>query len=361
MAVTLDLTDVKSSRLVTGLSPLAELMSCLHVLTEPGHHPQQQRWASDTSAQLPPHLTAALRRYAPLWARFRCRVLLPREPTLNSSLDQELSALGALDIHEVAEHISYALLGNRVDGYRSILTDRRLQAELLHEAARRSLAREELALRLLADPEAVRRDLIEFLTACQEAFFDDYWKRVRVRLQGASDRLHQRLMTESLPSVIASLGPASRVLADPPRVVFDKLQHADIHVASRVCLIIPSVQSYPHVLIKDDAGWPLVLHTPLNPTEDVRGPSLSDMRRRLIVLSDERRLELCRHLAHEGITTSRLSARTGMSPAQVSRHIGRLRDAGLVISTRDGRLIYHRLSTDVINRLGMDLLGTIVR
>ncbi len=64
-------------------------------------------------------------------------------------------------------------------------------------------------------------------------------------------------MSEPLTSVIASLGPASRVLADAPRVVFDKLQHADIPLAAQLCLIIPSVQSYPHVLIKDDPGWPV--------------------------------------------------------------------------------------------------------
>lgn len=361
MAVTLDLRGVRSTRLITGVSPLAELMSCLHVLTEPGHHPHQQRWAGTTSAQLPPHLTAALRRFAPLWARYRCRILLPAQTTLNWSLSRELQALAAFRIEDVAEHIAYALLGNRVPGYQSILSDRGLQAELLHESSRRSLAREELALRLLNDPEAVRKDLLDVLTACQEAFFDDFWSHVHVRLADAAARLHQRVRTEPLTTVIASLGPASRILDDPPRVVFDKLQHADIDLASRLCLVVPSVQSYPHVLIKDDAGWPLVVHTPLNPAENAQGPSLSDMRRRLVVLSDERRLELCRHLANEAITTSRLSERTGMSPAQVSRHIGRLRDAGLVISSRDGRLVYHRLSTDLINRLGVDLLGTIVR
>jgi DNA-binding transcriptional ArsR family regulator len=361
VAVTLELTGVRGSRLITGVSPLAELMSCLHVLTEPGHHPHQQRWASTTSARLPPHLVASLRRFAPLWARYRCRILLPSQTTLDWSLDQELQELAGLPIEDVAEHVAYALLGNRVQGYEAILTDTGLQAELLHESARRSLEREELALRLLRDAEAVRRDLLEFLAACQDAFFGEFWSHVHVRLSDAAKRLHKRLRTEPLGTVVASLGPASRILDDPPQVIFDKLQHAHIDLASRLCLIVPSVQTYPHVLIKDDEGWPLVVHTPLNPNENVQGPSLSDMRRRLVVLSDERRLELCRHLANEAITTTRLSERTGMSSAQVSRHIGRLRDAGLVVSSRDGRLVYHRLSTDVINRLGVDLLGTIVR
>lgn len=361
MAVTIRLQDARASQLVIGVSPLAELMSCLHLLTEPGHHPHQQRWASTVTSRLSPHLVASLRRFAPLWARYRCRMMLPTRAPLNRSLDHELKDLAATSIEAVAEHISHALLGNRVAGFDAVLTSASLQDRLLHESARRSLAREELALRLLADPQGLREDLLEFLTACRDAFFDDFWSHVHRRLEDAATRLQHRVHVEPLSSVVASLGPASRVFQDPARVVFDKLQHADIDLALRPCLVIPSVQSHPHVLIKDEPPWPVVIHAPLNPAEDARGPSLNDMRRRIAVLADERRLELCRHLAGEAITTSRLSARTGMSPAQVSRHIGRLREAGLVISTRDGRLVYHRLSTDVINRLGIDLLATILR
>jgi len=79
------------------------------------------------------------------------------------------------------------------------------------------------------------------------------------------------------------------------------------------------------------------------------------------ILTDPQRLALCRHLAGEAITTSELALRTGMSAPQVSRHIGRLRAAGLVSSSRHGRLVYHRLSTDVMTRLGFDLLSAIVR
>jgi DNA-binding transcriptional ArsR family regulator len=45
---------------------------------------------------------------------------------------------------------------------------------------------------------------------------------------------------------------------------------------------------------------------------------------------------------------------------QVSRHPARLRDAGLIRSQRDGRMVYHRLASDVIMQLGPDILATIV-
>ncbi|WP_330293662.1 ArsR/SmtB family transcription factor [Streptomyces sp. NBC_00576] len=78
-------------------------------------------------------------------------------------------------------------------------------------------------------------------------------------------------------------------------------------------------------------------------------------------LSDPARLSLCRHLVNEPITTSDLAVRTGMTLSQVSRHLGRLREVGLLTSRRDGRQIYHRLDTDRLTHLGVDVLTSIIR
>lgn len=103
------------------------------------------------------------------------------------------------------------------------------------------------------------------------------------------------------------------------------------------------------------------VHTPLQPSDDADLPSLADVTQRLAILTDPQRLVLCRHLAGEAITTSELARRTGMSAPQVSRHIGRLRAAGLITSEPNGRLVHHRLSTEVMTRLGVDLLSAILR
>ncbi|EFL25426.1 hypothetical protein SSOG_05140 [Streptomyces himastatinicus ATCC 53653] len=67
------------------------------------------------------------------------------------------------------------------------------------------------------------------------------------------------------------------------------------------------------------------------------------------------------HRAGEPITTSELATRLGSSEPQVSRTLRTLRDAGLVRSTRDGKLVRHRLATDVVQRLGQDVLATVSR
>jgi DNA-binding transcriptional ArsR family regulator len=361
MAISFLLEGLRPSRVAVGCSPLAELMACLHVLTEQEHHPRQLHWARTTAAALPADLTTALRRFAPLWARYRCRFLLPLAAPLDRCLAEELDSLAALDLGVFTEHISYALAGVDLGDLGGILEDQASQRLVLRDARRRSYMREELADRLFADPEALRSELIDVLRACAAPFFDEYWARVQGHLHDASEKLLKRFADEPVALVLASLGPASRYERAPDRVIYDKLQHAVINLAVRPCLIVPSIQSFPHLLIKSEPRLPVVVHAPVSPAEDGRAPSLAEVKARLAVLNDPHRLALCRHLAGEAITTSELARRSGMSAPQVSRHIERLRSAGLVTSSRDGRFVYHRLSTDVMMQLGVDLLGAILR
>jgi DNA-binding transcriptional ArsR family regulator len=361
MAITFLLEGCQPARVTIGTSPIAELMACLHVLTEPEHHPHQQRWAHATTSTLPPALAASLRRFAPLWARYRCRLLLPIRRPLDRTLEEELGILADLDIDVFAEHVANALVGVQHGAFDRILGNPTQQELVLDTARRRSYQREELAERLFADASTLRTDLLDVLDACREPFFDEFWKRAQIRLHDASSQLRGRFEREPLPAFFASLGPASRLEHSPNRVIYDKLQQAIVNLAVRDCLIIPSLQSFPHLMIKADSPrWPVAIHTPVA-ADDNQAPSLADMRNRLTVLTDPQRLSLCRHLAGEAITTSDLARRTGMPVSQVSRHIGRLREAGLITSTRDGRLVHHRLSSDTMNRLGIDLLSAILR
>jgi DNA-binding transcriptional ArsR family regulator len=51
----------------------------------------------------------------------------------------------------------------------------------------------------------------------------------------------------------------------------------------------------------------------------------------------------------------------GISEPQVSRHLKRLRQVGLVTSRREGRMVYHRLHAQLLQTLGSDVLTTIMR
>ena len=90
------------------------------------------------------------------------------------------------------------------------------------------------------------------------------------------------------------------------------------------------------------------------------GESLIVKHFRRVVAGVNPELEICRHLINEQCTTTELAWRTGMTQPQVSRHLRRLREAGLVVSARHGRTVQHRLQTSRLYGIGYDLVAGIV-
>src|SRR5436309_6066439 len=62
------------------------------------------------------------------------------------------------------------------------------------------------------------------------------------------------------------------------------------------------------------------------------------------LLGDEARLRLLRVLARERLNVTELTGVLGLAQSGVSRHLGLLKDAGLVAEERDGGFSYYRLT-----------------
>jgi ArsR family transcriptional regulator len=65
------------------------------------------------------------------------------------------------------------------------------------------------------------------------------------------------------------------------------------------------------------------------------------------LLGDEARLRLLRALGKERLNVTELTGVLGLAQSGVSRHLGLLKDAGLVVEERDGGFSYYRLSTEL--------------
>jgi SAM-dependent methyltransferase len=74
---------------------------------------------------------------------------------------------------------------------------------------------------------------------------------------------------------------------------------------------------------------------------------MSDAPALLRLLGDETRLRLIRVLGLEPLNVSELTAVLGVAQSGVSRHLGLLKDAGLVEEQKAGTFIVHRLHPDV--------------
>ena len=66
----------------------------------------------------------------------------------------------------------------------------------------------------------------------------------------------------------------------------------------------------------------------------------------LRLLGDETRLRLLRVLSREALNVSELTAILGVAQSGVSRHLGLLREAGLVVEQRGGTFTWYRLAPE---------------
>ncbi len=360
MVVVLDVEGARASDVAAGASPLAELLACLHVLAEPEHHPESRTWLARTGPLLTGPLAQEIRFYSPLWARYRCRLLFPLRAPLDRTLPEELDELTRLDLGSFVRLAANAIRGVDFPGG-DALRGGAARRDFVKSCERRSFSRGELANALVEDPERFRSGLVDTLAHCAEVFFDEEWARVGPRLFDVGARVREQLRTAPAGAVLASLSPTAAWTEHPGRVSYDKLQSKRGTVRERGCLLVPTAHGWPHLILKADESLPLVVHFIAADWEQRPPVSQRLVRERLAAIAEPARFELCRHLLGEPITTSELAVRMGISEPQVSRHLRRLREVGLITSQREGRMVFHRLHPELLINLGADVLTTVMR
>ena len=77
------------------------------------------------------------------------------------------------------------------------------------------------------------------------------------------------------------------------------------------------------------------------------------------LLGDEARLRLLRVLAKERLNVTELTGVLGLAQSGVSRHLGLLKEAGLVAEQRDGGFSYYRLAPRFLDERGVPLAAAL--
>ncbi|GGZ14473.1 hypothetical protein GCM10010387_03230 [Streptomyces inusitatus] len=361
MTVVIVLEGALPSHFTVAVSPLAELAASLHVLTEYGHHADRAPWAEAVVRDAPEAFRDGLRRFSPLWAALRWRGfyagLDPAVPggatAAPGTAAARTPAPARLSLDAFAELTAYSC----ASGYLGFAFDRLLheprQAAALRRAAS-GLPEPHLALAedLLRDARRLRSEVLGFLDLCRPVFFGALWAETGPLLAGAAHRIRQRLADEGPALALGALSPSGPPGGGgPPRVVFDKVHHAVITPVRTPVLLIPTLYGAPHLIVKNEPGLPPVVHFPVG--APVVGVTLA--RRRMLALTDPRRVRLCRLIARQSMTTADLAHRLSMTRPQVSRHLRALRDLGLVRTERQGRYVLYGLDVHAVERIGQDV------
>ncbi|MFI9649312.1 DUF5937 family protein [Streptomyces sp. NPDC052040] len=361
MTLRIDITGLPSERLRFAASPLAELTAMLHVLAEPGHHPQLADWAGKVWAGLRPELAERLREAEFLWRSSRADFLVPARP--RPTLAEELDDVDRIDDERYVTAALVTTCGsNRVHfAGPSPLADTAARERALDLAQARGALQEAFAERLLADPGAVRARIRDTLEQCAEAFFDEAWRDVAVPLATDLRLKNDLLKRQGVGAALASVSGAVTLAPDGGRIVVDKLQDNATDARGTGVTFLPSAFGRPHLVVVHAPRWqPVVQYPVAEPTSPEPVP-LDTVALRLEALAHPLRLRLLRTLARGPHTTGELAHAWELSPPEVSRHLAVLRRAGLLTSRRHGRYVRYSLSLPEVTALGTDLLAAVLR
>lgn len=335
-----------------GESPLAELGTFLHAMRGRDPHPRFPAELSETIDALNPELGYGLVRFSPLWSSYHSRMFYPRQrlPEQSLSVAESLAVLHDIP-HEL--FVTY-LIWSCLDGYRAprVTPDQRSGSEMADFATaahKLSPVRGALADAIVADPVAVRTEVISVIEEFATEVFAAQWDRLAPDLRRDAQARQQALSTPE-PRPFHDL-PGFELKDEPWRLTIKKSMSRLIRLDERQLICVPTYFGLPHVRVKDEPGHPVVIHYPVAPGAQTDAPAAQS---RLRVIGTPQRLELCRLLARESLSTSELAARLRMGVPQTARHLRSLRTAGLIRSERRGKYVYYELDLGAVARSGAD-------
>ncbi|CAM5694069.1 ArsR family transcriptional regulator OS=Streptomyces alboniger OX=132473 GN=CP975_19750 PE=4 SV=1 [Streptomyces alboniger] len=368
MSVRIDITGLTQERIHVVPSPLNELGMALHALSEPGHHPGLQGWATAVSTRLDPCLADRLCEADFLWRSTFSDVFAPfaglpgRSALPAATLAEELDQLDKLtDEQFVDAALEFTCQSAYAEPDRNLLADPAVQQRALDLAAARGPHQVRFTRRLLDDPPAVRTWLRGLLQDCDEAFFADTWTRLSHQLAADARHKTELLRRKGIGEALRSISGAVSLDESGHRIVIDKITEGQTATGRGGLVLVPTSLGRPHLMVLHRKGWQASITYPVSAPGLAAPPTVEQLTRRMSALAHPVRMRLCRHLARGSYTTGELADAHGMTAPEISRHLTVLKKAGLVTTRRRGRYVQHQLDISVVSRLGSDFIEGVLR
>jgi DNA-binding transcriptional ArsR family regulator len=196
-----------------------------------------------------------------------------------------------------------------------------------------------------------RRELAAAAQAAYQALVEPYWARILAHLQ-AEQAARSRTLAYGGPGRLLASLQGQRIRWYPPVLEVLMPGHVDMYLDGRGISLVPSVFAGNPVLLHDPSDERAVPRLIL-PAAGDRAKLWDDTRPRgvaLAALVGRNRAAVLGAVAH-GCSTTELADRVGISLAAASQHASVLREAGLIITRRQGSAVLHLLTP-----LGAELL-----
>jgi DNA-binding transcriptional ArsR family regulator len=304
------------------IAPLMELVGAFYVLRRPDRyvvHRPWLEWAAPRTRDLDLALFDAAAPFGgPYWPVFISPP--PREP--HATIEAELRRVRETPPEQVVAEI------------------RQRYRDRLPAAARP----------FVDDPAAALGELVRQMRALWDAALAPRWTTISALLEAELTARARSLVAEGSRAAFADLHPTVSWEAGCLSVHPAGKAPADVDLAGRGLLLIPSAFTWPAVWPRTDPPWDPALVYPPRGIGDIWEPAGADDEA-LESLIGRRRARILRELDRPAATLD-LAGRMRVSAGGINDHLSVLRRAGLVTRRREGRrVVYARtLAGDALSR-----------
>ncbi|MBA2954920.1 metalloregulator ArsR/SmtB family transcription factor [Nocardioides sp. MAH-18] len=304
MAATVALGPDAPGRTRVRPAPLVEAMLALHVLAEPGHHPEQHPFVREMRA-LPPAFRADLARRRATFSHLPEQLINPH-PDPTADLPVLLGALAEVDAEVAGLVADFWDLAFAAEWSRLLPTLERAGAAMAAEIADTGVLAllDRVAPWIAARP--ARHEVQFGCTASEDA------------------------------------------AGQEPMLTFD--------VRGLPVTVVPSAFAAPHVYVDVETPAAVQFAVPVQAVVREASPP-AGLAEALLACGSEARLRLLHALAERPRTVQELAPMLSMAPSTASRHLQRLAEHGLVTSERDGWYVLYRACPDRLEEVTRQLAG----
>jgi len=293
------------------IAPLMELLGAFYVLRRPEQYVLHRRWVEWAAPRVRDLDLSLLDVAAPYGGSYWPVFISPppREP--HPTIDAELARVRATRPDRVVAEIT-----------------RRYPSGV--PAAGRSL---------VEDPTGALAAMVDQMRAFWQAALAPRWTTISAVLEAEVASRARSLVTLGSRAAFADLHPTVTWDTGILSVYPTQKQAADVELAGRGLLLIPSAFTWPDVWPRTDPPWDPALVYPPSGIGDLWQSADPDDDA-LATLIGRRRARILRELDRPAATLQ-LARRLGVGPGAVSDHLSVLRRAGLVTRRREGRLVIY--------------------
>jgi len=293
------------------IAPLMELLGAFYVLRRPEQYVLHRRWVEWAAPRVRDLDLSLLDVAAPYGGSYWPVFISPppREP--HPTIDAELARVRATRPDRVVAEIT-----------------RRYPSGV--PAAGRSL---------VEDPTGALAAMVDQMRAFWQAALAPRWTTISAVLEAEVASRARSLVTLGSRAAFADLHPTVTWDTGILSVYPTQKQAADVELAGRGLLLIPSAFTWPDVWPRTDPPWDPALVYPPSGIGDLWQSADPDDDA-LATLIGRRRARILRELDRPAATLQ-VARRLGVGPGAVSDHLSVLRRAGLVTRRREGRLVIY--------------------